>query len=319
MTTAETFSDSSIKHIFVINPYAGKSDSTDEIKQHLSQFDNKIDYEIYVTKGPKDATLFCKEYCLSHSDQTVRFYACGGDGTINEVVSGIVGMRNAQMSCYPCGSGNDYIKYYGTQKDFLEIGNTINGVPHQVDLMQVDVLGCGKHETRYSLNVCNFGFDAEVCRTMIEVKRKPFIGGKNAYTTGIIKSIFTGRLNHVDIDADGKEFHRGNLLLCTLSNGQYVGGAYRCAPRSINDDGLIEICLVKPMMLARFISMIGAYQKGEHLDNPKVQNLIKYQRGKELKLSAPHPFWVTIDGDMLCSDLYQVRQLPGAITFVAPR
>ena len=318
MSVAVNVSSTDVKHIFIVNPYAGKKDATEDIKAVLRPYCGKIDYEIYVTKGPKDATVYCREYCLSHPDRVVRFYACGGDGTINEVVTGIAGMPNAQMSCYPCGSGNDYIKYYGKQADFLEVENTINGVARKVDLMQVDVLGCGKNETRYSLNVCNFGFDSEVCRTMIEVKRKPLIGGKNAYTTGIVKAIFTGRSNQVDLDVDGEVFHRGKMLLCTLSNGQYVGGAYKCAPRSKNDDGLVEICMAKPMMLARFVSMIGAYKRGEHLDDPKFQNLLKYRRGREITMTSGRPFWVTIDGDMLCSDKYKVTQLPGAITFVAP-
>lgn len=306
-----------MKHIFVINPYAGKTDSTREITERLRAFDGVADYEIYVTKCAGDGTIFVHDWCERHPNAEVRFYACGGDGTINEVVSGLIDYPWAQMSCYPCGSGNDYIKYYGTQEEFLDIQRLIEGEPHKVDVMKVSEVSSEK--SRYSINVCNFGFEAAVCQTMINVKRKPFIGGKRAYTTGIVKAIFTSRFNHCNIDVDGEAFNRGRMLLCTLSNGQYVGGAYRCAPRSKNDDGLIEVCMFEPMPLLKFISLIGAYSRGEHLDNKRCAKEMRYTRGKLVEIAYSQPFAVCIDGEMLCDSKYRIEQLEHAATFVSPK
>lgn len=300
-----------MRHIFIINPSAGKYDATDEIKSKLQMLDEGIDYETYITRSKGDATDFVDSWCRSHPDEAVRFYACGGDGTLNEVVSGLLEHSWAEVSCYPCGSGNDYIKYYGPRENYLDIKRLIDGEAHKVDVMRVN--------DRCSINVCNFGFEAEVCRTMDNVRRKPVIGGKRAYTTGIIKSLFTGRKNYCRMSVDGNELHDGKMLLCTLSNGRYVGGNYNCAPLSLNDDGLVEVCLFKPMPLVKLVSLIKVYQQGKHLNNPRVAHLMKYCQGKVIEMESPSPFYVVIDGEILFNTHFKVENLHKAVTFVAPR
>ena len=104
-----------------------------------------------------------------------------------------------------------------------------------------------KVRDRYSLNVCNFGFDAMVAKTMIKAKRKPIIGGpKSSYTYGIIKALFNSRRNHIKVTVDGEPINKEYLMLCTLSNGRYVGGSFKCGPKSLNDDGLIDVSLITP-------------------------------------------------------------------------
>ena len=300
-----------MKHIFVINPSAGRVDSSADIIEKLHAYDGRIDYQTYVTTCAGDGTRFVRETCAANPDEQLRFYACGGDGTINEVVSGLIGFANAQLSCYPCGSGNDYIKYYGTQADYLDLDRLIDGVPHQVDVMRLG--------DRYSINVCNLGFDAEVVRTMIQVKRKPLIGGTHAYTTGIVKAIFTGRKNICTITVDGETFHDGKMLLCTLSNGQYVGGAYRCAPHSKNDDGLLEVCLVKPMSIPRFARMINVYRDGRHLDDPSCRDVVQYRQGREVVITSPDPIYLVVDGDIIRGNRFHIENISHAATFVSPR
>lgn len=308
-----------MKHVFVVNPYAGPKDSTTAIAQRLEGYMGKVDYEVYVTKGPGDATEFCRRYCEEHRDRTIRFYACGGDGTINEVVTGIMGQDNAQLTVYPCGSGNDYIKYYATKEDFLDIDRLVNGREHRVDVMRVTTIEGTETRPRYSINVCDFGLDAEVCDTMIKVKRMPIIGGKRAYTTGIVKALFTARKNYAEMRVDGEEFHHGKMLLCTLANGVYIGGAYRCAPRSKNDDGLIDVCLLKTMGLPTLLSVIGIYKRGKHFEVPRLADKIKYRRGRVVEMRSTQRFSVIIDGDLLYGSHFRVEQMAEAITFVSPR
>lgn len=305
-----------MKHIFVINPSAGKVDSTLEISKKVKALPDKIDHEIYITKAPGDATKFIQNWCRQHPDEPVRFYACGGDGTINEVASGVVGFPQAQMTCYPSGSGNDYIKYYGTREDFLDISRLVDGTPHPVDIMKVDGPSFG---TRYSINVCNFGFDAMVAKTMNSVKRKPFIGGSRAYTTGIVKAVFTSRRNLCHVTIDNSDFITKKFLLCTLSNGQYVGGAFRCAPQSKNDDGLIEACSFSPISLLRFVSLLPTYTKGEHINSPKCQRFMTLRQGRVVEINTHKPFDVCIDGEMLSDTRYRIENLHHAVVFVSPK
>ncbi len=324
-----------MKHLFIINPCAGKEDSTTAITQQVEAYATlhpDFDYQLYVTQCPGDATRWVSQWCDNHPDQKARFYACGGDGTLNEVVSGAIGHTGIQVSCYASGSGNDYIKYYGTLEDFNDLGRLVNGTPHPVDVMKItaDSLNDDKNNdsqhlstdiqtnNRYSINICNFGFDAMVCKTGNDVRRKPIIGGKHSYTTGIIKSIFTSRSNYVRMTVDGQPFYDGNMLLCTLGNGRYNGGKYMCAPLSLNDDGLLEVNLFKPMSLFKFASLINDYSQGTHINRPDVKNLMLYRQATHVEISSPHPFWLVIDGEMLHHSHYTVDNLPHAITFVSP-
>ncbi|MBR3529224.1 MAG: YegS/Rv2252/BmrU family lipid kinase [Bacteroidales bacterium] len=299
-----------MKHLFVVNPQAGKHDATEEVRRQVSQLGASVAAEVYVTRSAGDASRFVRERCEAHPDEQYRFYACGGDGTLNEVVSGVVGCPNAEMTCLPIGSGNDYVKYYGGRDRFLDLERLVEGEVHAVDVMRVN--------DRYSLNVCNFGFDAVVCRTMTEVRRKWLIGGRNAYTTGIVKALFTGRRTQCRVVVDGQEVHNGMMLLCTLGNGRYVGGAYQCSPRSLNDDGLIEVCLFKPLSLYRFATMLGAYRKGTFMERPEIADKMTYLRGRVVDIESPEPIDLTVDGEMMRAARYHIEQLPRAVRFVVP-
>ena len=303
-----------MKHIFVINPCAGKQDSTTIITQKVEAYASAhpdFNYQIYVTRSTGDATRWTRQWCADHPNHPVRFYACGGDGTLNEVVTGIIGFPNVQITVHANGSGNDYIKYYDSFEAFSDIARLVEGVPHPVDVMKVN--------DRYSINVCNFGFDAMVCKIGNDVRRKPIIGGKHSYTTGIIRSIFTSRSNYVRMTVDGEPFYDGHMLLCTLGNGRYNGGNYMCAPLSKNDDGLIEINLFKRMSLFKFASLINEYSQGTHINRPDVQQLMQYRQGTLVEMTSPDPFWLVIDGEMLHTNRYRVQNIKHAVTFVSPR
>lgn len=300
-----------VKHVFVINPCAGQRDATDFIRCQVVELGAGYDCEFYVTKARGDATRYVREHCLESPNESFRFYACGGDGTINEVVSGVVGQPNAEMTCYASGSGNDYIKYYGDRKSFLDLRQLIDGEVKEVDVMRVN--------DHFSLNVCNFGFDAIVCKTMEQVRRKWLIGGRNAYTTGILKALFSGRRTQCKIVVDGKVVHDGEMLLCTLGNGRFVGGAYQCSPLSHNDDGLIEVCLFKPLSLFSFIRLIGSYRDGSFIHRPDIQDKMTYLQGRVIDIETPQAIDLCVDGEMLYGSRFHIEQMQRAVRFVVPK
>jgi len=310
-----------MKHIFVINPHAGREDSSTHIQQQIERYaagHPGFDHLIHLTTSAGDATRFVHSWCSDHPGLPVRFYACGGDGTLNEVVSGAIGHPSAQVSCYACGSGNDYIKYYGTLADFTSIPRLVEGIPHPADVMQVSMPDSPSAALRYSINICNFGFDAMVCKTGNDIRRTPIIGGRHSYTTGIIRSLFTSRSNYVRMSVDGQPFFDGHMLLCTLGNGRYNGGKYMCAPLSLNDDGLLEVNLFRRMSLARFASLVGDYSRGTHIHRPDAQRLMLYRQATTVDIESPKPFWLVIDGEMLHASRYHVVNLRHAVTFVSP-
>ena len=301
-----------MKHIFVINPAAGRQNAYDDICARLASGAFGPDYEIYRTQRPHDATAYIRAYCDAHPDEEVRFYACGGDGTLNEVVDGAVGYPHASVGCYPCGSGNDFVKYYGGSERFLDLSAQAAAEEHRIDLIRVG--------SRYAINAAHFGFDSCVAKTMENVRRKKIIGGKHAYTTGVLTALFKGMKNDCRVTVDGELLNpSGKLLLCTVCNGQYVGGSYRCAPRSLDDDGLLEVCLVKPISRVRFVSLIKYYTAGTHLDSPKFEKILTYRRGRVIEVEAPEGFVYSFDGELITQNHFTIEVAPAALRFAVPK
>ncbi len=297
-----------MKHIFIVNPAAGKQDATEFVKNQVSQAGIE-NFEIHRTTAPNEATEYIKEV-LKDSDTLYRFYSCGGDGTLNEVVNGVVGHDNASVTVFPCGSGNDFIKYYGSAEDFLDIKALTEAKIHKIDALKT----CGK----YAINAVHFGFDTFVLNTMVKVRRKFIIGGKNAYTTGIVAALIKGMKTRCSLLVDGKPLGKEEMLLCTLCNGKYVGGAYKCAPKSQNDDGLIEVCHVNPLSRLKFITLISEYKNGTHLDNPKFNSIVNYRRAKRIEISAGKDFFLSIDGELIKTENCTVEIIEKAINFAVP-
>ncbi len=298
-----------MKHIFVVNPAAGKQDATEYVKNAVK--DLNIDYEIYCTKCQGDATRYVEE--LAETGEQYRIYACGGDGTFNEVASGAVGKENISVSVFPCGSGNDYIKYYGSVDEFKDVESLINGVGSKIDMMKV--------HGRYAVNFVHFGFDSACLMTMSKVRRKKIIGGKHAYTTGIVTALINGMKHNCTVKVDGQQIGKDKMILCTIGNGKFVGGKYKCAPRSDNADGLLEICHVNPVSRLKALTLIKAYEKGTHLEDKRFDKYVNYTRGTvvEVESTTDKDMHFSIDGELNFAKSFKVEILPCAVNFIVPR
>ena len=299
-----------MKHIFIVNTVAGEHSCLDEVKNAIARESEVIDYEIFTPNSAKDNISQIKEYLEAHPGEEVRFYACGGDGTINKVASGIYGYPNASMAVLAYGSGNDYIKYYGDLQMFRNVENAIHGIEKRVDIMQVN--------DRYALNATHFGLDSAVAKTMNKIRRYPIIGGKMCYPIAVLKAFFTGMRTKCTVYADGEQLNDGKICLCTIANGKYVGGSYQCAPRSSNDDGLLEVCLIKPVSRLKFALFKKNYTNGTHLDNPKFEKYIVYRRAKQVVIEGGKGFCVSLDGEILKGERIVVENKQQAIRFVVP-
>lgn len=298
-----------MRHVFIINPNSGKSEKKQDLFNQLEDYKDKLDYQVIITKEKGEAFNFIKKYCLNNKEDTI-FYACGGDGTINEVASAIVGIKNAILACYPCGSGNDFVKVYGDKEKFLNLDNLLNGKEIKIDIMKVN--------DKYAINVTNFGFDAYACDIANKVRRKKIIGGKHSYTTGIIASIFKAMKNKHKIYLDGKLVMDGNILLSTIANGKYIGGAYCCAPYSNNQDGLLDVTIVKPMSIFKFATMIGSYKKGTHLKNEKFKKILQYKKATKVVVESEKEFRICLDGEIYLGKKFEITNLKQSIRFIMP-
>ena len=305
-----------MKHLIVVNGSAGGFDPSFEEK--INKAFEGLNFEIYKTTGPKSVIPFLKEY-LAKEEDTVRIYACGGDGTIHEVVNGVIGAKNAEVAIIATGTGNDFVKIYGGKEKFQDFAALINGKAKAIDVSELT--GEGVEGPLYSVNVINFGFDAIVGAMGNYYKEHGLPAGvkegTNPYDYALKHDAMKhGRFNDIEVYADGQKLNEKQMLLATLAQGQYVGGQFRCAPKSDNTDGLIDVCVLKTMTFLGLGMIIGTYTKGGHLDKPRKK--IVYRQAKEIKMNSPKDFDVCVDGEMIKGNNFTVKIIPGAVKLVLP-
>lgn len=300
-----------MKHIFIVNTVAGEKSCLDMVKDGIARCEEVIDYEIYTPNSSDDSINYIKNYMDTHRDEDVRFYACGGDGTVNKVATGIVGYPNASMAILPFGTGNDYVKYYGTAEKFKNVCAVIHGEEKTVDVMKVN--------DKYALNSTHFGLDSVVAKAMNKLRRNVLFGKKRAYPFAVVWGFMTGMRNECIVYADGEQLNTSDILLCTVSNGKYVGGSYFNAPNSLNDDGLLEVCLVKPVPRLKFLGLIKYYVAGTHIGNPKFDDIVVYRQVRNVRIEGPEGFCVSIDGEIYQNSHIEIENLERKIRLIVPR
>jgi len=306
-----------MKYIFIVNPVSGKQNNIAEIRGKIAESKHTDDIEVYVTKEKGDAIRFVREWCREN-DEEVRFISCGGDGTLNEVANGAMkaledgrDRDTLSISCYPCGSGNDFVKSLGGAERFLDIDRLIEAENRCIDILKVG--------DKYSINIVNFGFDTRVIEVLDSERLKHGHGGKQYYLKGVLVALADSMKTKCEVYCDGVLMNpEGEALLCTLANGQYVGGSFHCAPRAKMDDGLLDVCLVKCVSRGKFIQCVGSYSKGTHLENPKLKNSIRYTQARNVRVEATPGFAYTLDGELVYDTHFELDILTQAVNFAVP-
>lgn len=300
-----------MKHIFVINPNAGKKDRFEEISSLLKKYDGIIDYETYRTTCKGDGREFVKNYLLTHpKEETYRFYAIGGDGSLHDVVNGAYEFPNAEVACYPSGSGNDFIKNFDNHEGFRNLDSLINGHVKKVDLL--------KANNKVSINIFNYGFDGEVTFKMHRIKKWPLMSGKGAYNVAAFASLLLNMSTKMKITLDEEVIFDDKGLLIAVANGHTYGGGYKCAPESKVDDGLIDVCLIKKISRFKAPSLMSIYKKGEHISNKKLEGKVIYKKCKHVTIESPNPVAYAIDGEVFRERFIDITILPLTLNFVLP-
>lgn len=295
-----------MKHIFVVNPAAGRGDVLRYVQERVA---GRPGCEILETSGSLETIRAIRERAFS-AREALCYVACGGDGTVNAVASGVATAPLAGMTVLPLGSGNDFVKAFGGAERFRDVDALLAAKLRPIDILRVG--------DRWAVNAFHFGLDAAVAKTMNDVKTKAIIGGKRAYPTGVAKALVCNMRTWCRMTVDGEVLHEGDMLLCTVANGQYVGGSYRCAPRSRPDDGLAEVCLVEPVSRLRFLMLMNAYKEGTHLEDPRFAGVVRYRRGQVIEVEGKPGFMVSLDGEIVEGEKFRVEVVPGGLLFAVP-
>ena len=298
-----------MKHLFIVNPAAGKCDRSVQLKNAVGEVFRGLDYAVQVSKGPGDCTRLARE--AAEQGEELRIYACGGDGTLNEVVNGVVGFDHVAVTHVPSGSGNDFIKLFSEPDRFRELEQFLNSEETAMDLIQCR---SGEH-VYYSNNICSMGLDARIAAEMGRFRRMPMVSGNGAYFLSIGVNLLKGIHKPYIIDVNGETISGDQTMICVCS-GQYYGGSFHPVPDALPDDGLLDVLIVKPVTLLQVPGVIGKYQSGQYAQLP---DLIRHFRTDTIRVQCTEESVVNIDGESLSSMDVTFTVLPGALRFFYPR
>ena len=300
--------DGVMKHIFIINPVAGNGIDhiafSEKIKQVVTEL-GILDYEIHVTTGIGNANEFAKEKVATGEE--VRFYACGGDGTLSEVVNACAEHKNAEVAAIPMGSGNDFIRIFGNKEDLVDLRAHITGTPMEFDLI--------KYENQYAINQCSMGLDAEVCAKQASFKKMPIFTPETSYTAALLYCFLGKMKNTFTIQFDDDVPFTKDVLFCVVGNSRWYGGGYMAAPKALTYDGLLDFVVVeKDCSRFKFLGLIAPYKRGEHLSWERTH----FKRGKKITIKSTKPSAVNFDGEVKIVTEATFNIVEKAIKYVVP-
>ncbi|NLJ57290.1 MAG: YegS/Rv2252/BmrU family lipid kinase [Tissierellia bacterium] len=301
-----------MRHIFIINPIAGKGKDQDEISKKIHSFfkDNPDNpYEVYYTKFKGDAALFIKDKSLDLIPTV--YYACGGDGTLNEIVNAACNFDHLYIGVIPCGSGNDFIKNFNNIQEFINIESQFYGQAIKLDLINV--------ADKYAVSVCNIGLDADAAFNMHKFKKIPFLKGTGLYILSVLVCLFNKLGKELEVTIDDKEKIKDSYLLGVIANGHSYGGGYKCAPLAKLNDGILDLCFVKKISRFKILSLLNLYKAGEHLDNENIKKYVSYRKCKNIKIRSKEAINLCMDGESFIYDEVNIDLAPNALNFWLPK
>jgi YegS/Rv2252/BmrU family lipid kinase len=234
------------------------------------------------------------------------FVILGGDGTCGRVANAILKSGiDCLVTALPCGTGNDFGKTLGTNKyspaQVAEL--VVRG-----DAKRIDV---GLADGHYFLNSCGFGFDSSVLEATSRVR---FLKGDAVYIYSALRQLFTYR--GVEVTVNGAhDVQSGSMLMVTVSNGRWLGGAFKIAPQASVLDGKLDACFLGDSNVVQRVKLFLGAMRGTHIGMPSVSAADV----QDLTLTFPDIPLMEIDGELrrAQSPTVNIRCVPRALSVVA--
>ncbi len=247
-----------------------------------------IAFELRETTGPGDAVRMAREAAAAG---VTRVICAGGDGTVHEAANGLLesprapdGATGPALGTVPIGTGNDFAKLLGVYK------HTPEGAAERIAGAQERLFDAGTVEGEYFVNSLGIGFDAEVVRQALKIRR---LRGLAVYLAAVYKTFVTFRAPVLDV---GSAAHAelGAMMMLECSIGVSAGGGFYLTPDADPSDGLLEVCLIRRVGLLKFLRYVPKVLGGRHTALAEVAMF----RTPALKIRARKPLLVHLDGEL---------------------
>ena len=296
-----------MKHLFIINPAAGSRDRTQDYSLAIHELCHArdLDYEIRVSAAPGDCRRIARE--AAKSGEEYRIYACGGDGTLNEVASGAAGCPNAAVTVFSGGSGNDFVKLFDDPKAFFSLERLLDA-----EEVTFDMIRCNDD---LALNICSVGLDARIGTDVSRYKRLPLLHGFNAYAASTVVNVVKGIAEHYVVEVEGEVIDGEQTFVC-VCNGRYYGGGFNPVPEADPTDGKLDVLLVKKVKRTQVPGIIGKYKNGQYRQLPQ---LVRHFRTDRIRIRCDKPTPINVDGELRTDVVVDMSIAKEKLRFFYPR
>lgn len=296
-----------MKHLFIINPAAGSRNQTESYRKKIAEACEKrgLDYSIRVSGAPGRCCKIARE--AAETGEEYRIYACGGDGTLNEVVNGAAGFSNVAVTVFSGGSGNDFARLFSEPEAFKDLERLLDAREVTFDLI--------KCNDDYSLNICSVGLDARIGHDVANYKRTPLLSGFRAYAVSTVANVVKGIHEHYVVEVNGERIDGQQTLICAC-NGKYYGGGFCPVPHADPTDGKLEVLLIRDVSRLKVAQVVGAYKDGKYANFP---DLIRYYSTDHVKIICDKPTGINLDGEKREAEVIDMRIADEKIRFFYPR
>ena len=296
-----------MKHLFIINPAAGSHNQTEDYRKKIADVCEAkgLDYSIRVSGAPGRCCKIAREAALSGEEY--RIYACGGDGTLNEVVNGAAGFDNVSVTVFSGGSGNDFARMFSEPAAFRDLERLLDA-----EEVTFDLIKCNED---YSLNICSVGLDARIGHDVANYKRLPLLSGFRAYALSTVVNVVKGISEHYVVEVNGEKIDGQQTLICAC-NGRFYGGGFCPVPTADPTDGKLEVLLVKDVSRLKVAQVVGAYKDGKYANFP---HLIRHFSTDHVKIICDKLTGINLDGEKREAEVIDMRIAKEKLRFFYPK
>ncbi|HEY3114246.1 MAG TPA: diacylglycerol kinase family protein [Gemmatimonadaceae bacterium] len=289
--------------VTIVNPAAGRGKAAQVLRAIESTADGRRKNGIFTTESPGDEARLTRQ--ALHQGAAV-IAVVGGDGTCSAIAQELLKEESdCALAVIPSGTGNDFAKTLGvdkaTPRDVFQL--VARGIRTRIDV--------GLADDHYFLNSCGFGFDASVLEATTRVR---FLKGDAVYIYSALQQLFTYR--GIEVSPNGAPgVKRGRMLMVTVSNGRFLGGAFKIAPRASVLDGKLEACFFSDANVVERVKLFVGALRGTHLRIPSVSTASV----RELALTFANNPLMEIDGELrrARSKTVELKCIPRALAVVA--
>lgn len=284
------------KWFAIVNPYSGNGKTQKNWPLILKTLKkNNIDIEYSFTSGQGRGIDITRQVLDSGYKKVI---AVGGDGTINEVLNGLMfegeeKLEGIEMAILDNGTGSDFVRTINQKSGISEFLKVLQGNKSiMVDVGSVDFEGFdGTKKKRYFLNAANIGIGAETVNRVNQGSKA--LGSKVTYFTGTVMTFLKYRNTDIACQINGREIN-GPLCGLVICNGRYMGGGMQIAPQAQINDGYFDVVVLEDINKLKFLTLLPLIYSGKHT---VIKNISMY-RCKSLSLKSKDPLLLETDGEV---------------------